>query len=150
MKQIRLRKVRYSPGYSDMNGGRHSMSLVKDAGGCWTFICSDREAYDVPTVTAAYAVSDEAVAQFEKFITRNRIFSLEKRPKSSEFATDYSQWSFSFDYEKTAFEKIERDSCDFDEYKRYSRADYALINELCDRFTALRGEKISEFIEENK
>ncbi len=145
-----MRKVCYSPGYSDMRGGRHSMSLAKDNNGCWTLICSDRESHDAPAVTAAYAVSDEAVALFEAFITDNRVFSLEKRPESNEFATDYSPWSFSFDYEKTTIGKIVRDSCGFDEYKRYSGADYALIKELRDRFTALRGEKISEVIEENK
>ena len=60
------------------------------------------------------------------------------------FATDYSQWSWSIDYDVTSFGKTRREYCNFDEYKKYTGHDYDILNELEERFEALRGEKISE------
>ena len=144
MKSIKILGVRYSPGYGDMLGGYHESALRKGKNGGWTIICSDRETYDRPTVTVTYAVSDEDVERFADFIRENRILSLEKRPKDDLFATDYSPWGWSIDYETTFLGKIKREYCSFGEYKRYSAGDYKLINELKKRFIALRGEKISE------
>jgi len=147
MKEIKIRRISYRPGYGDMLGGYHESTLKKDKEGGWTFACSDRETYDRPTVTTIYAVSDEAVERLEEFISEKRILSLEDRPKSDMFATDYSPWSWSFDYETTSFEKTKREYCSFGEYKRYSGRDYDILNELRERFEALRGEKISETTE---
>ena len=149
MKEIKIHRISYSPGYGDMLGGYHASTLKKDKDGIWTFVCSDRETHDRPTVTATYAVSADAVSQFEKFVNDNKIISLEGHPKSDLFATDYSPWGWSIDYEITSFGKTKREYCSFGEYKRYSARDYELLKELEKRFTALRGEKISEQIEEN-
>lgn len=144
MKEIKIRSISFSPGYGDMLGGYHSVSLEKNRDGKWTYVCNDREHYNAPTVVSTYAVSEEAVAQFEEFILKKRVISLEKRPKSNLFATDYSQWSWSIDYDVTSFGKTRREYCNFDEYKKYTGHDYDILNELEERFEALRGEKISE------
>lgn len=150
MKEIKINRVSYSPGYGDMLGGYHESILRKDRGGNWTYVCYDRETYDRPTVTTAYAVSAEAVAQFEEFIKDKKVLSLEDRPKSDIFMTDYSPWSWSIDYDTTAFGKTKQVYCGFEEYKRYSGRDYELLKELEKRFTAMRGERISETVEDNK
>ena len=75
------------------------------------------------------------------------ILSLEGRPKSDMFATDYSPWSRSIDYDTSSFGKTKREYCSFGEYKRYSGRDYELLNELKTRFTSMRGDKISETTE---
>ena len=149
MKNIKINRVSYSPGYGDMLGGYHESTLKKDKDGGWIYICSDRETYDRPTVTTVYAVSAEAVAQFEEFINGQKVLLLEGRPQSDLFMTDYSPWSWNIDYDTTAFGKTKREYCGFGEYKRYSADDYALLKELEERFTAMRGEKISETVEEN-
>ena len=150
MKQITLQGVRYSPGYGDMLGGYHGSTLRKDRDGNWTLVCADRETHDRPTVTATYAVSAEAVARFEEFVAAKKVLSLENRPKSDLFATDYSPWGWSFDYDKTSFGKVKREYCGFGEYQRYSKSDYQLLDELEKQFFALRGEKISETVEERR
>ena len=147
MKKIKITKVSYSPGYGDMLGGYHESMLRKDRDGKWTYVCTDRETHDRPTVTTTYAVSAEAVAQFEEFIKSKKVLSLEGRPKSDMFVTDYSPWGWSVDYDMTSFGKTKRVYCSFGEYKRYSRRDYELLNELEKRFADLREEKISETTE---
>ena len=149
MKEIKIRGISYSPGYSDMRGGYHGVALRKDKDGSWTYVCRDREDYRAPAVTAVYRVSAEAVEQLEGFISEMKIFSLEDRPKSNLFATDYSPWSWNIEYETTSFGKLKQGDCSIEEYKMYSKRDYELLNELLERFTALRGEKISETAEEN-
>lgn len=149
MKDIKILGVSYSPGYGDMLGGYHESALRKDASGSWTYVCSDREAHDRPTVVTTYAVSDEAVARFEEFLLTKNVLSLENRPKSDLFATDYSPWSWSVAYETSSFGKTKREYCSFDEYKRYSGQDYELLKELEERFTALRAERIAQTAEED-
>ena len=144
MKEIKINSVSFSPGYGDMLGGYHKSTLRKDKDGGWIYVCSDRETHDRPAITTVYAVSDEAVAQFEEFIKSNKVLSLEGRPESNMFMTDYSPWSWSIDYDTTALGKPRREYCSFGEYKKYSGQDYKLLSELEKRFTALRGEKISE------
>ena len=150
MKQIAIQGVRYSPGYGDMLGGYHGMTLGKDREGNWTFVSTDRETHDRPTVKTTYAVSAEAVARFEEFIITKKVLLLENRPKSDVFATDYSPWHWSFDYDKKSIGKLKREYCGFGEYQRYSKGDYPLLRELEERFLALRGEKISETVEERR
>ena len=148
MKNMKLRRVSYSPGDCDMLGEYHSVSLEKGGDGKWTFVCRDRSIHSEPTVVCAYEVSDEDVSRFEEFILKNKVVSLENRPKSDMFATDYSPWRWSLDYERTSFGKTERRYCGIDEYKRYSAGDYKLLNELSERLYALRGEKLSEKTED--
>ena len=147
MKQIKLYRVSFSPGYGDMLGGYHKSTLRRDKDGNWTYVCTDRETHDRPTVTAVYAVSTEAIAQFEEFIKSKKVLSLEGRSASDMFATDYSPWSWSIDYDTTSFGKTKREYCSFGEYQRYSGGDYELLKELEKRFTAIRKEKISETAE---
>ena len=138
MKEIKIKRVSYSPGYCDMLGEYHESTLREDKNGSWTYVCSDRETHDAPTVTTSYAISADSVAQFEEFIKSNKVLSLEKRPKSDMFATDYSPWHWNVDYETTSFGKTKREYCSFGEYKRYSGRDYELLNELAKRFASLR------------
>ena len=148
MKEIKIHRISYSPGYGDMLGGYHGSTLKQDKDGNWTFVCSDRNVHNEPTVTTTYAVSAENVAKFEEFIKINKILSLENRPKSDMFATDYSPWSWSIDYETTSFGKTKREYCSIEEYRRYSDRDHDILKELRKRFESLHGEKISETEEE--
>ena len=147
MKNFKLVRVRFSPGYSDMTGAGHSVCLKKDGTGAWTMEYSDREDHSAPTVVTTFEADLGEVEKFEKFINARRVLSLEKRLKSSLFATDYSPWSYSIDYEKTEFGKAVQRSCSLSEYKLYSKRDLTLLKELRERFEALRGRKISETTE---
>ena len=149
MSDFRLLSFRYSPGYGDMLGGSHSVSLRREKDGAWTVTVSDREIHSSPTVVKKYAASEEDVRRLGEFISKNRIASLEKRPKDDMFVTDYSPWSVSFDYEKTSFGRVSRKYCGFDEYQKYSPRDGRLIKELLGIFDSLRGELISETVEED-
>ncbi|MBR4910369.1 MAG: hypothetical protein IKZ47_03480 [Clostridia bacterium] len=148
MKEIKLNRVSYSPGYGDMLGGYHESTLKKDKEGNWICVCIDRETHAMPKVITTYAVSAEAVARFEEFIKSKKVLSLEKRLKSNMFMTDYSPWSWSIDYDTVSFGKTKREYCSFGEYKIYVGHDYKLLNELEESFYALRGEKISETTED--
>ena len=150
MKEIRLFRVSYSPGYCDMLGEYHDSTLKKGKEGGWTYVCTDRETHDQPAVKTAYAVSPEAVIQFEEFIKNEKVLSLEKRPKSDLFATDYSPWNWNIDYETTSFGKTKREYCSIGEYKKYSARDYDLLRKLENQFRSLRGKKISEECSEEK
>ena len=48
MKGFKLLEFWYSPGYSDMRGGRHSVSLDQNEDGVWTMTCRDRESHGMP------------------------------------------------------------------------------------------------------
>ena len=146
MKNIKLRRVSYSPGYSDMLGGYHSASLENDKYGKWTYVCQDRENHSAPTVTTVYKVAIDVAEQFEDFLSGKKILSLENRPKSDMFATDYSPWSWTIVYDTTSFGNIKREYCTIDEYKEYSGEDYEILKEMREMFTAMRGEKVSETI----
>lgn len=144
MKGIRIRSISYSPGYGDMNGQYHQITLEKDENGSWTYVCSDRKDHSSSTVTAVYGVSDEALERLEMLISEKNILSLQNRPESDLFATDYSPWSWRIDYETTSAGKTKREYCGIEEYHQYSEQDYELLKELNEHFTALRAEKISE------
>lgn len=149
MKNVKLKRVRYSPGYCDMMGACHGMTLEKNDSG-WVFICRDREEHSMPTVVTVYEAGEEAVLLFEKFLNENKVLSLAKRPASSDFVTDYSPWSYEIDFQKTSFGKTVRKYCSVSEYRKYSKKDIRLLKELNARFTALRGGKISETVEEDR
>ena len=147
MKNIKLNRVSYNPGCSDMLGERHSVLVRCDKGGKWTMTCSDRKVYSEPTTVTTYSVSDESIAQFEEFIIKNNVFELSKRPNSGIFATDYTPWSWSFDYETTSFGQVKNEYCSFEEYLRYTGRDYELLKELKNQLESMRGDKISETTE---
>lgn len=144
MKTIKILSINYRPGYGDMLGEYHEASLRKDRDGKWTYICCDRENHRAPKVTKVYTVEDEAVERFEDFLSKKGVLSLGDRSESNLFATDYSPWSWYIDYEEKSFGKIRQRFCNIEEYREYSTNDYKLLNTLCDQFTALRGEKITE------
>lgn len=144
MNGFKLKRFSYSPGYSDMRGAAHRMSLRRDPTGRWVLECRDRIVHNEPTTVTTYEVSDAAVEEFESFILKNKVFTLCNRRKGDLFATDYSQWSFGIDYEKKSFGKTVFQWCNFDEYKEYSKRDQALIEELRERFLALRGQQLSK------
>ena len=146
MKEIELREITYNPGYCDMRGAYHRMILKKDGEGAWVFLCHDREYHSAPTVSVTYAVSGEAVAALGEWIVQARILSLEKRPNSDDFVTDYSPWDFEIEYDKTVFGKTVRKYGRLLMYKRYSRRDEKRLAALRERFLALRGEKIADLI----
>ena len=67
------------------------------------------------------------------------------------FVTDYSPWSWRIYYSKTTFGKTTGKSAEISEYRKYSKEDHELLNELQKRLClfALRGRKISEISEED-
>ena len=148
MKDFSLHRLSYSPGYGDMLGQYESSTLRKTPDGGWTLACTRRERHDLPKVTATYAVDHRAVAELAAYIVENRILSLEKRPQSNLFVTDYHPWCWHMDYDATTFGKRERKYWRIEEHQLYSTRDYKLLNELRRRFEALRGEKLSEATEE--
>lgn len=150
MKEIRLRKMSYSPGYSDMLGGYHGSQLKKDENGDWIFVRTDREQHNLPDNVTVYEVTAGAAAELEVFIAsaRHRISALSRRPKSDLFATDYSPWSCSLEYDTVSFGKPRRAAVGFSEFRRYSGKDRALIRELIQKFNDLPGRMISGETEE--
>ena len=148
MKGFKLLEFEYSPGYCDMLGAGHRSELKRDGDGNWFVECRDREVHSSPTVVTRYEAAPDAVREFEKFIDKSRVASLSKRPKSDDFVTDYSPWSYYFEYEKTVLGKTVNERCGIYEYRKYSRSDFELIDELTRRFNALRGRVLSEQTED--
>ena len=149
MSRIIPERIDYSPGYSDMLGGHHNMTLKKNENGEWVCICRDREDHSAPTVAATHEVSAGDVEQFFAFLAKKRVYSLEKRLQSTMFITDYSPWHFSIDYKKRLFGKTAERSCYLKQYRIYTPHDRKILKELFERFTALCGNKISETSEED-
>ncbi len=133
----------YHPGYSDMEGGRHSESLMKNDGK-WIIECIDRETFSDPVKITAYAVSDEKLTEFESFIKDENILALTERKESDTFVTDYSPWSYSITFDNTALGGGSYESYSIREFMEYSDSDKELLKELGERFKALRGKMISE------
>ncbi|MCR4656181.1 MAG: hypothetical protein K5770_08140 [Lachnospiraceae bacterium] len=142
-----LKEFEYSPGYSDMRGACHYESLRKNDKGEWVIISRDREDIANPTIVTTYAVSTESLSEFEAFLTEKAVISLADRKESNDFATDYSPWSFSIIYDKSSGGGNKRETYRIEEYKKYSDADYKLIEEIKQEFKALRGKKISETVD---
>lgn len=143
MMPIKIHSVRYSPGYGDMRGEYHNVSLTENKDGDTVMICTDRDFFNAPEVVTTYAVGPAALASFEKFLAKKNIPSLALRPKSDLFATDYSPWSWYIVYDAVLFGKTTRKECSIKQYRMYSPIDRMLLNELEERFSALRGEQIS-------
>ena len=68
MKSFTLKSMYYAPGYSDMRGGGHSVSLKQTKDGEWILVCKDREYYNAPTSVITYRVTPEAIGEFEDFL----------------------------------------------------------------------------------
>ena len=148
MEKIEIRTISYSPGYGDMLGEYHEISLIKSGDGKWTYVGRSREDHMSPTTVSTYAVTEEDAMRFFEFIINKKVISLNERPESDIFATDYSPWNWSIVYDAKSFGKQKRYYCSFGEYREYSKADHELLGELEKRLYALRGEKISETVED--
>ena len=142
-----LRSFSYSPGYCDMNGESHHDQLKKTKDGKWIYISIYRKEHGEPTITSTYSVSDNDVNKFESFIKEKKILSLTKRPKSSDFITDYSPWTYGIDFDCSASGGRTFESDNISQYRKYSNKDFALLKELDERFDKLKGELISETAE---
>jgi len=143
-----LTEVRYSPGYSDMNGSSHQEKLAKDDSGAWTVTCSDRDDIENPMVERTYAVSAEAVEEFAAFLRESGVLDFVNREESHSYCDDYSEWGYSIRFDNTAIGGDRNAVFRFGEYQVYSKADRVLLAELETRFEALRGKLLSEITEE--
>ncbi|MBR4462684.1 MAG: hypothetical protein IKS51_08910 [Erysipelotrichaceae bacterium] len=150
MKEIKLQKFTYSPGYSDMRGARHQEILHKNENGEWTITSEDCDCFSDPVRVTGYAVSAEKLEEFERFLKEKKILSLSKRLKSSMFATDYSPWEYRITLEDEASSKKDRDEYCICEYRIYSKHDIDLLKELNRRFKELHGEIVSEEIKKDE
>ena len=150
MKLGELKSFSYSPGYGDMNGASHNERLRKNDAGDWTIESRDRETHEEPFTVTVYAVSEEGVKEFEAFIKNKNILSLLNRKDSDDFITDYSSWSYTFDFDNTAVGGTKWDYYTISQYKQYSKADYELLKELDQQFEALHGEIISQETEQEE
>ncbi|MBP5607169.1 MAG: hypothetical protein J6X66_02725 [Lachnospiraceae bacterium] len=139
---IELDRVYLHPGYGDMNGESHNRSLFKDDNGDWYIESNDCEGVGEPFITTIYEVSEEDILEFSLFIQSAKFDTMQNRPDSDLFITDYSSWSFSINYKD--IETGEDVSIRMEEYKEYSDADDKLIWEFFDRFNALQGDIISQ------
>ena len=142
-----LRSFSYNPGYGDMNGACHHDQLKKTKDGSWIYISSNRKELGEPMLVSTYSVSEDAVKEFEMFIKENDIVSLSKRPDSNDFVTDYSPWNYGIDFDCSASGGSSLESYNISQYKKYSKKDFALMKELQERFTKLKGGLISETAE---
>ncbi|MCR4649849.1 MAG: hypothetical protein K5776_12310, partial [Lachnospiraceae bacterium] len=152
-KKIQLgefKEFNYSPGYGDMNGGYHYMTLCHDDQSGWYVECTDREEFDLPTVVTVYSVTDEEAASFERFIRESEIVGLQDRKDSDDFVTDYHSWSYTFIFDNTSVGGEKRAYYSFGQYQKYSDRDYELIKELDEKFEDLLKVKVSESIEEDE
>ena len=142
-----LKRFHYSPGYCDMLGASHSGTLEKTAGGSWTFVTRDREEHSEPMTVITYAVTDEKASEFEKFVKESNFTNLSKRPSNRGFVTDYSPWGYYLDFDCSAYGGSGSESFDITELHEYTTADYDLMKEVLARFNALKGDKLSEVLE---
>ena len=138
---------RYSPGYGDMDGSSHSESLEKGEDGKWVIVKRDRNGISEPMEVTTYAVSDEALEKFLKFVREKNVLELCDREDSDLFITDYSAWYYSFTFDESSIGGDMIESYDISEYKEYTDADHKLLKELDQQFEALHGEVISQSTE---
>lgn len=141
--------LEYSPGFSDMMGGRHSATLKKNESGEWMIESRNRESRADPILLVTYSVDEEKLAEFVTFLKDENVAGLSKRKDSDNFIYDYSPWSISIGFDNSAIGGYKFERYRFGEYKNYSDADRELIKEVNTRFGALYGEKLSEeFVED--
>lgn len=134
--------LRFSPGYSDMRGARHSEELKREEDGKWVIVKEDREYYNAPTTVTVFAVEAEKLKEFETFL-RKKVLHLSNRLKSPVFVTDYSPWSYDFRFRKPGAEKWDFDSVELEEYKVYLPTDLRILDQLKQSLQELRGEVLS-------
>lgn len=139
-----LLEMDYTPGYGDMNGESHREYLDQDKEGKWTIVSRDRDDHESPWTITTYAVSDEALLEFEAFLKEKNVPALANRKDSEDFVTDYTAWNFVFYFDNTSVGGEKRVRYSIEEYKVYSDSDEALLKELRERFKALHGEILSQ------
>ena len=144
-----LTEAAYSPGYSDMNGASHRTVLSKNDAGEWVVTCRDRDDIEEPVTERVYAVDPAAVEAFSDFVKEKNVLDLVNREEGHEFCEDYSEWGYSFRFDNTAIGGKNHVYFRFGEYRVYSAADRELLKELDARFEELRGELLSETIDED-
>ena len=142
-----LLKFRYSPGYSDMNGASHQTELARNDEGKW--IITDRNRDDIadPAIVTTWSADDEAVSEFIRFLAESDFLSLANRPESNSFMDDYSPWGYFIMFDNSSIGGGKRDHYNIGQYKEYSDVDYELIKTIQKRFEELKGNKLSETIE---
>ena len=143
-----LVQFEYSPGYSDMNGETHITTLRRDKDGKWVMISRDRESIAEPMVVTTYNVHPDAVNHFEEFLKEKNVAALSRRSESDLFVTDYSPWSMTIEFGEIVEGGADQKRYRINEYRNYSNRDKKLIKSTIEAFYNLRGEKISEEIEE--
>ena len=139
-----LTEFKYHPGYSDMNGGYHCMTLKKEESGDWVIVSEDQDTFSAPTVVTTYAATEEGVSAFAEFIKDNNFVALVNRKDSDDFVYDYSPWSYTLVFDNSSIGGNSRETYFITQYKEYPDKDYDLMKELDTRFDDLRGEVISE------
>ena len=142
-----LTEFRVNPGYGDMDGGYHCMTLKKDESDEWVIVSEDRDTYSAPTIITTYAVTEDGVSSFAGFLKDNNVLSLMNRKDSDDFIYDYHAWSYNLIYDNTSIGGSSYETYTISQYKEYSDKDYDLLNEIDNRFDDLRGEVISEVTE---
>ena len=143
---IELMSIDYHPGYGDMNGESHYNSLMKDASGQWIIESSDCEDHSSPMVITDYGLTEEDITGLELFIQSAEFDTMQNRPDSDLFITDYSSWSFTINYKDLNTGDVI--SVRLEEYKEYTDEDYALIKEFFKRFNGLKNNVISQYEEQ--
>ena len=142
-----LMEFNYYPGYSDMDGGYHYEVLKKNDDGEWIFESDNQNSLDDPLTTTIYAVTNDDVKEFEKFLDEKGIVSLQERMDSDVFVTDYSPWSYSIVFADPSSDEGKEIWVSIGQYKEYSDEDYELLKELDQRFKELKGVVLSETVE---
>ena len=142
-----FKEFSYSPGYGDMNGKSIHETLRKDENGEWIIERRAREDFESPMIVTTYSVTDEDVKDFADFIIDNNVCGLENRPDSDLFITDYSAWDYGIEFDNSSIGGDKWVTYSIWEYKEYSDEDYALMEELDNKFEALHYNKISEIEE---
>ncbi len=150
MKKTRLLSLEYKPGYSDMLGGYYREWLDQDEKGEWRLTTRERDIWRGPETITVYEVSPQAVAGFVAFLEENRIFSLEDREDDGLFITDYSPWAYRFRYADGTEDGAGVKYCDLEQCRKYSSEDRKLLEELEERFEALRGKVLSTEIRQEQ
>ncbi|MCR5590526.1 MAG: hypothetical protein K6F73_03270 [Lachnospiraceae bacterium] len=139
----------YYPGYSDMEGGRHSESIRENDDGEWVIEVIDQETFSSPTVITTYALAF-GVEELESFIKDKKILALTDRKDSDLFVTDYHPWSYSIIFDNSSLGGSGFEIYSIGQYKEYSERDKELLSELREKFKSMRGKVISEITEDEE
>ena len=143
-----LESLSFSPGYSDMDGGYHCVTLEKNDEGVWVIVHEDRDEVGGPTTLTTYAVDPKDAENFQTWVKDSNILTMETRRDKEDFALDYSPWRYTFVYDDTTVGGSSHEFHSFGQYQFYSDKDYDRIEELHQQLEALEGEELSRTTEE--